>query len=201
MVKYKSEESHQKVLDAQKRGIETIKRKALERYYLNPSFCLSCGKLIEVPIGKMPCTIKIKKFCNKSCSAKYNNLKNKIIIYCKNCGKQIINRDASKYCSKDCMREYIHAKNIEIAKTKLSSGTLSDNNARSWFRKISEKKCSICNRITWNGKEIPLIVDHIDGNHNNNKSDNLRMICCNCDAQLPTYKSKNKGNGRPKRRL
>jgi len=29
---------------------------------------------------------------------------------------------------------------------------------------------------------------------------NLRLVCGNCDMLLPTYKSKNKGNGRHNRR-
>ncbi len=31
--------------------------------------------------------------------------------------------------------------------------------------------------------------------------ENLSLICSNCDANLPTYKSKNKGNGRHYRRI
>jgi hypothetical protein len=44
------------------------------------------------------------------------------------------------------------------------------------------------------------ILDHIDGNSSNNDITNLRLVCSNCDSQLPTYKSKNKGNGRHYRR-
>lgn len=52
----------------------------------------------------------------------------------------------------------------------------------------------------WNLKEIPLIMDHIDGNSYNSSLKNLRFICPNCDALLPTYKGRNKGNGRYSRR-
>lgn len=56
--------------------------------------------------------------------------------------------------------------------------------------------CSICNTSEWNGKPVPLVCDHIDGDYQHNEISNFRLVCCNCDAQLPTYKSKNKGNGR-----
>jgi hypothetical protein len=56
--------------------------------------------------------------------------------------------------------------------------------------------CSICGVTTWNNKPVPLVCDHIDGNSNNNNFKNFRLVCCNCDAQLPTYKSKNRGKGR-----
>jgi hypothetical protein len=56
--------------------------------------------------------------------------------------------------------------------------------------------CSICNQRKWNKQPIPLICDHIDGKSNNSNLNNFRLVCCNCDAQLPTFKSKNRGNGR-----
>jgi hypothetical protein len=45
-----------------------------------------------------------------------------------------------------------------------------------------------------------LVLDHIDGNPDNNRRDNLRLACPNCDSQLPTYKSRNRGSGRAFRR-
>lgn len=57
-------------------------------------------------------------------------------------------------------------------------------------------KCEICHNNTWNNQPISLICDHIDGNWQNNEINNFRLVCPNCDAQLPTFKSKNRGNGR-----
>jgi len=45
------------------------------------------------------------------------------------------------------------------------------------------------------GKPMPLILDHINGINNDNRIENLRFVCSNCDTQLPTYKSKNIGGG------
>lgn len=57
--------------------------------------------------------------------------------------------------------------------------------------------CAICEcKPIWNGKPLVFILEHIDGHASNNKRNNLRCICPNCDSQLDTYKSKNKNGDR-----
>lgn len=52
------------------------------------------------------------------------------------------------------------------------------------------------NEPHWNGKPIVLTLDHKDGNSKNNRPSNLRLLCPNCDAQLPTRGGGNKGRVR-----
>lgn len=56
--------------------------------------------------------------------------------------------------------------------------------------------CSVCGTSEWMDEPVPLVCDHISGDSSNNDIKNFRLVCCNCDAQLPTYKSKNRGKGR-----
>ena len=56
----------------------------------------------------------------------------------------------------------------------------------------TEYKCSICGQEPfWNGKELSLTLDHINGNNHDDRLENLRWVCPNCDRQLDTYGSKN----------
>jgi len=56
------------------------------------------------------------------------------------------------------------------------------------FKKLVEFKCSLCgqNEI-WNEMKISLILDHINGINNDNRKENLRFLCPNCNAGIPTH--------------
>lgn len=63
---------------------------------------------------------------------------------------------------------------------------------------IFEKKCSSCKLTEWQGQPIPLDLDHIDGNPNNNNLSNLRILCPTCHSYTDNYCSKNAKNFKPK---
>jgi hypothetical protein len=56
--------------------------------------------------------------------------------------------------------------------------------------------CSNCNNTTWLDAPIPLELDHIDGNNENNALENLRLLCPNCHALTSTYRGKNQKRAR-----
>lgn len=57
---------------------------------------------------------------------------------------------------------------------------------------LKEKKCELCGQDeNWNGKKISLILDHINGKNDDNRLENLRIVCPNCNATLPTHGGKN----------
>jgi hypothetical protein len=56
---------------------------------------------------------------------------------------------------------------------------------------LFKPQCSNCNLKSWLGKNIPLELDHIDGDHENNNLCNLRLLCPNCHALTPNYRGKN----------
>jgi hypothetical protein len=54
-------------------------------------------------------------------------------------------------------------------------------------------RCEMCARDSWNGRVIPLELDHINGRRDDNRLVNLRVLCPNCHAQTDTYRGKNIG--------
>tara|TARA_R110002020_G_scaffold139259_3_gene310075 strand:+ start:1539 stop:1925 length:387 start_codon:yes stop_codon:yes gene_type:complete len=54
-----------------------------------------------------------------------------------------------------------------------------------------DPECDICRRSLWVGEDIPLQLDHVDGNNDDNSLENLRLLCPNCHAQTPQYRLKN----------
>lgn len=54
-------------------------------------------------------------------------------------------------------------------------------------------ECALCGINSWRGQKLDLRLDHIDGDSGNHHPSNLRLICHNCDSQLPTFSHRNVG--------
>ena len=112
----------------------------------------------------------------------------------------------SKYCSTHCQQNYNwveRKKKFELDGfwEGVNSETVISRHSKRYLKETRGIQCEICSLTKWMGQDIPLVIDHIDGDSSNSNLDNLRLVCGNCDMQLPTYKSKNKGNGRYARKL
>lgn len=60
---------------------------------------------------------------------------------------------------------------------------------------LIKNECCLCNQKgEWNGKKLVMVFDHINGVNNDNRIENLRMICPNCNSQQETFAGRNRKN-------
>jgi len=154
--------------------------------------CLECQSEIKHNIS----TVRV--FCSQSCSASYNNRnRKKESNKCLNCNSEVgrKNKYCSNRCQVDCERKQIFEE-IENGNT-----SLHERNYKNYLiHKYGEKcmECGWCERNKKTGK-IPIQLEHIDGHSENNRLDNLKLLCPNCHSLTETFGALNKGNGRKNR--
>lgn len=87
-------------------------------------------------------------------------------------------------------------KNGVIVKKKTEDILVKDSNymssnhlkKRLYREGLKKKRCEICGQDeNWNGKKMSLILDHINGSKFDNRLENLRIVCPNCNATLDTH--------------
>ena len=124
-------------------------------------------------------------------------------MYCLNCNSLI--KSKNKYYSNKCQQEYKYTKYINEWKNGLKSGMRGDYQISMYIKTYLFKKFNYkCSKCGWSKTNpftgnIPLEIDHIDGNYKNNNEDNLILLCPNCHSLTETYKGANLNHGRNNR--
>lgn len=140
---------------------------------------------------------------NKRRREYYHANKNK---KCLNCNTDSMNT----FCTSSCKKA--HRKKQTIAKTEynrkekfalIESGdtSLKPRWLKMYLINLHGNKCMRCSWCEVNpvSGKVPVELEHVDGNSENNNLDNLKLLCPNCHSLTPTYKALNKGNGRHSR--
>lgn len=163
-------------------------------------FCKFCEKEIRI----LSQGDRSKTFCNHSCSASFNNRLTAKVKTCPNCNEQF--KGSSKYCSTTCSKAYTKLMAVTKWLTGEDDGVRGQNGTsmvvRKWLFEKHDSKCAECgwNEVNTITGRTPLECHHIDGNHKNNKPENLILLCPNCHSLTSNHKALNRGRGRESRR-
>lgn len=139
------------------------------------------------------------RFCSQSCNSTHHN-KGRIKKNekpCLGCGEITTNK---KYCNPQCLQD--HKKVLTFKLIEEGDTTLDARQYKKYLIYTRGEKCETCgwNEINETSGNIPIELEHIDGNSKNNSLDNLKLLCPNHHSLSSTYKNLNKGNGRHARR-
>ena len=119
---------------------------------------------------------------------------------CRNCGKEFVVYRGSmgKYCSTKCQQDFQYKEWVRNWKSGTEDGVVAGYAlSRRIRRYMLEKNDCKCEKCGWGEKNeytgnIPLQVHHIDGNCQNNKEENLQLLCPNCHSLTENFGSRNK---------
>jgi 5-methylcytosine-specific restriction endonuclease McrA len=110
----------------------------------------------------------------------------------------LIKAGAKKYCSFKCQQTFRRRERTQL----LESGRYIAMQVTPFLRRylinrLGEKcaRCGWAERHTTT-KKVPIEVEHIDGNWQNYRLENLTLLCPNCHALTPTFRGLNRGRGR-----
>lgn len=147
------------------------------------------NKLEQAIINSKTIKEAIEKLGLRSAGGNYSTFRKYVTLW---------NLDISHFDAKTIIRLNLeeYRKNNEINMKDILSENC-DYNRRSLKRrlycsKLKQPICELCGQDElWNGRKMSLILDHINGIHNDNRLENLQIICPNCNATLDTFAGKN----------
>jgi hypothetical protein len=85
---------------------------------------------------------------------------------------------------------------VLVENSTYSRGTLK---RRLYSDGLKERRCELCGQDeNWYGERMALILDHVNGVANDNRLENLQIVCANCAATLATHCGRNNANLGPR---
>jgi hypothetical protein len=200
-----TEEGYKNMTEAADRGrqrrSELSKQNKLD-YLANPKLCPHCK-------GPVPYEKKSENtFCSQSCGASYvqrgRKRKPTPTFLCAHCGKENVGK-RGKFCNSQCSAD---SRKFDIdawLHGEVSGDTVMGCSAviKRYLLEQCEGKCPKCgwgetHPVTGN---VPLEINHIDGDSKNNSPENLEVLCPNCHSLTPNFRALNKKSSRTNRGL
>src|SRR4051794_21765253 len=98
-------------------------------------------------------------------------------------------------------REAIKRAPVPLSKVMVRGSTYKrgELKRRLYAEGLKQPICELCGQgDIWHGRRMALILDHANGDATDNRLENLRIVCANCNATLDTHCGRNKPRGRPR---
>lgn len=104
-------------------------------------------------------------------------------------------KNKSKEYLKNSSKFFNQEGKYRISDIFIKGSSVGRKTVKSYIKKyniIEQNKCSVCGigRI-WNGIRLVLVLDHINGVRDDNRPENLRYLCPNCNSQSETFAGRN----------
>lgn len=118
---------------------------------------------------------------------------------CLNCGNKI---KSLKFCNQHCQNEYRYKQFIKNWEDGTDDGVRLCGGTSSYIKRwLIEEYGELCSRCGWAEKNpttgnIPIEIEHKDGNYKHNDKTNICLLCPNCHSLTSTFRALNVGKGR-----
>lgn len=141
------------------------------------------------------------RFCSKNCShSRIKTEKIKLALSLKLKGREGIKKDLWSEERKQNFKK-ANEQSKETWKNKLLEEDFKNLSFQRLAKRVKleqDDKCNKCGLDTWMGQSLILELEHKDGNHDNNKRENLEALCPNCHSLTNTWRGRNKKSNRLK---
>jgi hypothetical protein len=138
---------------------------------------------LEIAIKQSNTYVDVFRYL-KLCTSNYSFLKKKIKEY---------NLDISHFNQSNSRKGKVKRKLDELLVKDGHPTSTGSLKKKLYDVKLKQPICELCGQDeNWNGRKMSLILDHINGDHYDNRIENLRIVCPNCNATLDTHCGKNK---------
>ena len=175
--------------------------------------CESCGEEFTEDFRKSKNRRKLPmRFCSQSCASGASNRKYTEETFCLYCGASLgigCTGHSKKYCNQEhaalaLQQAFLDRWLSTGIPNNFTGGGRGNTIPCLYVRRyiIEEQKhyCAICgDPDIWKGSPLRFVLDHTDGDSTNNRRENLRLICPNCNSQTSTFSGHNRGKGRKAR--